>query len=176
MFGGVAQVLNLVIPQVPVGVWVLLLLALTLALLLGGGYERIERLAMIKVGLFTLLTFSAAVILTRQTGFSWRELAGGLRFECRVRVGDAVAVFGSRELARASFSCTRTGVSRRATRDIPERETRPANGSASAWLGARHERRHHRVDGGLHSCHSGLLSAGRGEFFTGWERSRGLEI
>ena len=74
MFGGVAQVLNLVIPSVPIVVWVPLLLGLTLALLIGGGYERIERLAMVKVGFFTLLTFLAAMILTRAPEFNWSEL------------------------------------------------------------------------------------------------------
>ena len=59
MFGGVAQVMNILIPAVPVACGCSASLALTLALLLGGGYERIERLATIKVGLFTMLTVLA---------------------------------------------------------------------------------------------------------------------
>src|SRR5205814_4983947 len=47
MFGGVAQVLNLLVTAIPVNVWVVFLMILTLAILLGGGYERIERLAMV---------------------------------------------------------------------------------------------------------------------------------
>src|SRR4030095_16935246 len=54
MYGGVSQVLNALVPAIPVAVWVGVCLAITLALLLGGGYDRIERLAFIKVGLFTL--------------------------------------------------------------------------------------------------------------------------
>src|SRR6266545_231053 len=42
MFGGVAKVMNQLVPVVPVEVWVLVFLGITLALLLGGGYERIE--------------------------------------------------------------------------------------------------------------------------------------
>src|SRR5437867_7117194 len=42
MFGGVSQVMNQLAPSVPVDVFVLGFLALTLVLLLGGGYERIE--------------------------------------------------------------------------------------------------------------------------------------
>src|SRR4249920_3178448 len=47
MFGGVAQVLNLLVPAISVNVWVGICLAVTLALLLGGGYSRIEKLAVI---------------------------------------------------------------------------------------------------------------------------------
>src|SRR5574342_155960 len=42
MFAGVSQVMNHLLPAVPVSAWVVIFLALTLALLLGGGYERIE--------------------------------------------------------------------------------------------------------------------------------------
>ena len=45
MFGGVAQVLNLLVPAISVNWWVGICLVLTLALLLGGGYSRIEKLA-----------------------------------------------------------------------------------------------------------------------------------
>ena len=69
MFGGVSQVMNLLIPAVSVNAWVVVFRGITLALLLGGGYERIERLAMIKVGFFTLLTVLAAVVLTRMPQF-----------------------------------------------------------------------------------------------------------
>ncbi len=39
-----------------------------IALLLGGGYDRIERLAFVKVGLFTALTICAAAVLVRRPG------------------------------------------------------------------------------------------------------------
>ena len=47
-------------------VWVGICLAITLAVLLGGGYARIERFAMVKVALFTLLTVCAAAVLLRR--------------------------------------------------------------------------------------------------------------
>src|SRR5215210_1267942 len=49
MFGGVSAVMNLLIPAIPVWAWVLIFWGITLALLLGGAYDRIERLAMVKV-------------------------------------------------------------------------------------------------------------------------------
>lgn len=82
MMGGVSQVLNLLAPAVPVRVWLLIILALTLLLLLGGGYKRIERLAMVKVSFFTLLTLLAAVVLMRMPQyFSWQDCLEGLKFK-----------------------------------------------------------------------------------------------
>jgi len=96
MFGGVAEVLSIVMPGVPVKVWVLLIWVLTLVLLLGGGYERIERLAMVKVGLFTLLTLLAAVLLVRRQDFDWSAaLSSGFQFNLQgAALTTAIAVFG----------------------------------------------------------------------------------
>jgi Mn2+/Fe2+ NRAMP family transporter len=90
MYAGVAQVLNLLAPSVPMNAWITLLVGITLALLLGGGYARIEKLATIKVGLFTMLTMLCALLLMRRPEyFSWRELAGGLAFSVAGRrLGD----------------------------------------------------------------------------------------
>src|SRR3970040_642414 len=65
MDGGGAQVMPLAIPQVTVRVWVVLLLGVTLAVLLRGGYRRIERVSLLQVGLFTVMTVLAAVVLMR---------------------------------------------------------------------------------------------------------------
>jgi manganese transport protein len=96
MYGGVSQVMNLLMPAVPVTAWVLVFLIVTLALLLGGGYGRIEGIAMVKVALFTMLTVLAALILIRMPRFfSWTDAAGGLRFHLPpAGLGMAVAVFG----------------------------------------------------------------------------------
>ena len=59
---------HLLVPAVPVNVWVGVCLAITLAVLLGGGYARIEKLALVKVGFFTLLTVCAAAVLLRRPG------------------------------------------------------------------------------------------------------------
>ncbi|MSU20992.1 MAG: divalent metal cation transporter [Pedosphaera sp.] len=119
MFGGVAQVMNLLIPAVPVTVWVLFFLALTLALLLGGAYARIEKLAMVKVGLFTLLTLLAAVVLIRTPQyFSWKEVLEGLQFHLPSEgLSTAVAVFGitgvgASELFMYPYWCVEKGYAR----------------------------------------------------------------
>ena len=119
MLGGVSQVMHLLVPAVPVWTWVLIFLALTLLLLLGGGYERVERLAMVKVGLFTLLTLLAAVVLVRMPQyFSWRDCLEGLRFELPgAGVSTALAVFGitgvgASELFMYPYWCVEKGYAR----------------------------------------------------------------
>jgi len=123
MFGGVSQVMNLLIPQVSVKLWVVIFLAITLALLLGGGYGRIERLAMVKVGLFTMLTFLAALLLVRMPQyFSWDAFWDGFKFKLPgAGFADAVAVFGitgvgASELFMYPYWCVEKGYARFAGR------------------------------------------------------------
>jgi manganese transport protein len=119
MFGGVSQVLNQLMPAIPVQAWVLFLLVVSLALLLGGGYTRIEGLATLKVALFTMLTFFCAAILVQQpTGFSWSEVAAGLKFQLPgAGLATAVAVFGitgvgTNELFMYPYWCVEKGYAR----------------------------------------------------------------
>ena len=119
MYGGLAQLLNLLVPAVPAAAWALVLLALTLALVLGGGYERVERLALVKVALFTLLTVLAAIVLTRQgEHFSWARVAEGLRFRLPATgFATALAVFGitgvgATELFMYPYWCVEKGYAR----------------------------------------------------------------
>jgi manganese transport protein len=119
MFGGVSQVMHLLIPAVPVTAWVLIFAAITLALLLGGGYDRIERLAMVKVGLFTMLTLMSALLLLRMPQyFSWAQLAEGFKFKMPGEgFGTAVAVFGitgvgASELFMYPYWCVEKGYAR----------------------------------------------------------------
>jgi manganese transport protein len=123
MFGGVSQVMNQIIPAVPVNAWVLVFLVITLALLLGGGYKRIERLAMVKVGLFTMLTFLCALLLMRMPQyFSWDRLFEGLKFRAPGEgLATAVAVFGitgvgATELFMYPYWCVEKGYARWAGR------------------------------------------------------------
>lgn len=119
MFGGVGQVMNLLIPSVPVNVWVLLFLGLTLALLLYGAYPRIEKLAMIKVGLFSLLTVLAALVMLRMPQyFSTQDFLNGLKFTLPGEgLATAVAVFGitgvgASELFMYPYWCVEKGYMR----------------------------------------------------------------
>jgi Mn2+/Fe2+ NRAMP family transporter len=119
MFGGVSQVLHLLMPALAERVWVVILLALTLALLLGGGYARIERLAVVKVGLFTLITFLAALVLMRMPQyFNWSGLVEGVRLRLPPQgIATAAAVFGitgvgATELFMYPYWCVEKGYAR----------------------------------------------------------------
>jgi Mn2+/Fe2+ NRAMP family transporter len=118
MFGGVAQVLNAIVPAVSVNLWVAVLLAITLALLLGGGYSRIERFSLVKVALFTVLTVCAAIVLIRQPGFSLAAAATGLTPVLPAQgLATAIAVFGitgvgATELVMYPYWCIEKGYAR----------------------------------------------------------------
>jgi hypothetical protein len=119
MFGGVSQVLTLLVPAVAERAWVVMLLGLTLFLLLGGGYSRIERLAVVKVGLFTLITLLAAVVLMRMPQyFNWSGLLEGVRLRLPPQgIATAAAVFGitgvgATELFMYPYWCVEKGYAR----------------------------------------------------------------
>jgi Mn2+/Fe2+ NRAMP family transporter len=119
MFAGVAQVLNTLMPQLVTEAWVIVLLGGTLWLLLGGGYERIEHLATLKVGLFTMLTLMCAMMLTAKPQyFSWTQLAEGFGFQLPGGgLTTAVAVFGitgvgAAELFMYPYWCVEKGYAR----------------------------------------------------------------
>jgi len=142
MYGGVAQVMHLAIPQVTVRVWVVLLLGVTLALLLRGGYGRIERVSLLQVGLFTVMTVLAAVVLMRMPDqFAWSDVREGLSFQLPAQgFATAVAVFGitgvgATELFMYPYWCVEKGYARFAgARDDSESWTRRARG----WIGVMH--------------------------------------
>jgi manganese transport protein len=142
MFGGVSQVMNLLIPAISVKLWVVIFLAITLALLLGGGYGRIERLAMVKVGLFTMLTFLAALLLVRMPQyFSWDAFWDGFKFKMPgAGFADAVAVFGitgvgASELFMYPYWCVEKGYARFAGRREASAEWRHR---ARGWVRVMH--------------------------------------
>jgi manganese transport protein len=119
MFGGVAEVLHLLFPVIGVSIWIVLLLGITLALLLRGAYKRIEWLATIKVGLFTMLTILAAVVMVRMPEhFSWDQMMTGLRLQMPgTGLATAVAVFGvtgvgASELFMYPYWCVEKGYAR----------------------------------------------------------------
>ena len=119
MYGGVGQVLHVLVPAIPVTIWVAICLAITLAVLLGGGYARIERFAMFKVGLFTMLTvFAAAVLIRRPGAMSVADLQSGLSFDLPpAGLVTAIAVFGitgvgATELVMYPYWCVEKGYAR----------------------------------------------------------------
>ena len=119
MYGGVAQVLHLLIPAISIRAWVAVCLAVTIAVLLGGGYNRIEKLALVKVGIFSMLTiFAAAVLMRRPGAVVASDLARGFSFELPAAgLATAIAVFGitgvgATELVMYPYWCIEKGYAR----------------------------------------------------------------
>jgi Mn2+/Fe2+ NRAMP family transporter len=142
MFGGVAQVMNLLVPPVPVAAWVAAFAALTVALLLGGGYERVERFAVFKVALFTLITVLAAFVLTGMPQyFSWPEVLSGLTPALPKKgLATAVAVFGitgvgATELVMYPYWCVEKGYAQYVGR---REETDAWRNRARGWIRVMH--------------------------------------
>ena len=116
--------------------------ALTLVLLLGGGYDRVERFAVVKVGLFTLITVLAAVVLTRMPQyFSWTEALSGLRPSLPTTgLATAVAVFGITgvggvELVMYPYWCVEKGYAQYVGR---REETAAWQARARGWIRVMH--------------------------------------
>jgi len=141
MFGGVAQVL-FQLSGIAVNYWVVALLGITLALLLGGGYDRIEHLATLKVGLFTMLTLLCALMMTRRPeDFTWADFASGFQFHLpESGITTAIAVFGitgvgAAELFMYPYWCVEKGYARFAGR----RDASVAwRGRALGWIKVMH--------------------------------------
>ena len=119
MYGGVAQVLNLLVPQISISAWVAVCMCVTIAVLLGGGYARIEKLALVKVAFFSVLTICAAAVLLRRTGaVTTADLANGLSFGLPAAgLATAIAVFGitgvgATELVQYPYWCVEKGYAR----------------------------------------------------------------
>ena len=135
MYGGVAQVFNIVFPAISTTVWILAEMVITLLILLGGHYERIETLATIKVCLFTMLTLLCAALLVAQPSFSMSDIVEGLKFQMPGKgIATAIAVFGitgvgASELFMYPYWCTEKGYARWAgTNDGSEAWQRRAKG------------------------------------------------
>ena len=135
MFIGVSQAMFLV-TGVPVTAWVIIFFVLTLVLLLGGAYHRIEKIAMVKVGLFTLVTLLSAIVLMRMPQyFSWGAIGEGLTFQIPAAgLAIAVATFGitgvgATELYMYTYWCVEKGYARyTGTREDSEAWRRRAHG------------------------------------------------
>jgi Mn2+/Fe2+ NRAMP family transporter len=82
MLGGIAEVLNRLVPAVPINAWVWIVNLGTVVILSVGRYELIERVSMIMVAGFTLMTVGAAVVLLESPQyFSWAAVLDGLSFK-----------------------------------------------------------------------------------------------
>jgi hypothetical protein len=136
MLGSIAQVLDQVMPGIPITAWVWIINLGTVAILSVGRYQMIERVSMAMVAGFTVMTIGAAFVLSGNPQyFSWGAVAEGLSF--RMPEGgllSAVAVVGltgvgASELGIYPYWCLEKGYARfTGPRDDTPAWTRRARG------------------------------------------------
>ncbi len=142
MYAGVAQVMSLVLPGIPVDAWVIVLTGLTLVVLLAGTYRHVEAAAIWMVAIFTFMTVLAAGVLTgRPEYFSWTRVLHGLEPALPDQgILIAVVVFGitgvnSGELFAYPYWCVEKGYARFAG---PCDHGEPWRRRAQGWIRVMH--------------------------------------
>lgn len=116
MLGGSAIVLNLIFPNIPLSLW-LILLGISLGLLIFKNYYRlIEKAATLMVFGFTIFTVASLIgLFFTPFGFSWEEVKTGLTFELpREVLFVAIGAFGitgvaSDEIIAYTYWCQEKG-------------------------------------------------------------------
>ncbi len=98
IIGGVGLVLNILIPQVSVVIWVLIVAPIVSLMIFRGKYRFIETVALIMIGLFALFTIACVVgVQFTEFAFSSADIFEGLSLWNGIPVayiGVAIAAFG----------------------------------------------------------------------------------
>ena len=138
MLGGISEILNRLLPSVPITAFVWILAGLSMVLLVAGKYVLVERVAMGLVVSFTALTVSCCFLLFKLPQyFDWGEVLHGLTFQPpEGGMATAVAAFGitgvgATELVMYPYWCIEKGYAQYAgRRDGSEGWT----GRALGWI------------------------------------------
>ncbi|MDH3710715.1 MAG: Nramp family divalent metal transporter [Cyclobacteriaceae bacterium] len=92
--GGVAIILNMIWPQIPLVVAVFVVVIVVALLVFKGYYGSIEKISLVLIAFFTIFTFTALYFLTyTDYALTWDSIASGLRFQ--LPVAAVAVVFGA---------------------------------------------------------------------------------
>jgi len=96
IIGGVAIILNQIVPGVPLLAWTLILAPSVSLLVFRGWYTPIERISLVMIGLFTLLTLASLIMLQRtEYALEFSDVASGLTFDLpKFALAAAIGAFG----------------------------------------------------------------------------------
>lgn len=96
MIGGVALALNIAIPGIPVWLWAWIMAFLVVGLVLGSGYKRIEKTAVLLIAVFSLFTiFCVFLLQSTEYAISGADILEGMSFQMPAAViGVALGAFG----------------------------------------------------------------------------------
>ena len=77
-----AIILNMAIPGLSIPVWTILTASVVIGVMLFGFYEVVEKISLVFMGLFTVFTL-LALLMVQKTGFAvtWPDIAEGLSFK-----------------------------------------------------------------------------------------------
>lgn len=116
MLGGSALVLHMLLPQVPVVVWVVVLTILVSLLVYKNYYPFLEKASLFMLLVFTVITLASLVVVQFTVyAFSWQDVASGLQFELpAAMVMLAIGAFGitgvgSDEIISYNYWCLEKG-------------------------------------------------------------------
>ena len=119
MLGAISEILHKAIPAIPFQGWLWVTVIVTFVMLSSGRYGVVERVAMVSVVTFTILTLSTAFVLLQRPGFfSWPRLLEGFSFDMpKGGFGTAVTVFGitgvgAMDLITYPYFCIEKGYAR----------------------------------------------------------------
>ena len=138
IIGGVAIILNIAIPGLSVATWTILTALVVISVMLFGYYGVVEKISLVFMGLFTLFTL-AALIMVQKTGFAvtWPDIAEGVSFKLpKATVGFALAAFGltgvgGDEILSYNYWCIEKGYARFTG---PKRESEEWRKRAKGWI------------------------------------------
>ncbi len=94
--GGVAIILNMAVPSVDIRIWTPIVAISVSLLVFRGYYQPIEKISLVMIGAFTVLTL-VSVFMLQKTEFavSWADIGSGLTFELpAIYVAVALGAFG----------------------------------------------------------------------------------
>tara|TARA_R110002096_G_scaffold93979_9_gene211827 strand:+ start:1991 stop:3373 length:1383 start_codon:yes stop_codon:yes gene_type:complete len=98
IIGGVGLVLNILVPSVPVWIWVCLTAPIVSLLVFRGRYAFIEKVSLVMIGLFAIFTMACVIgVQYTEFAFTGSDIAEGLSFWNGIPIaiiGVAIAAFG----------------------------------------------------------------------------------
>ena len=136
--GGVALVLNIAFPGVSVSIWTWITAISVALLVFKGYYQPIEKISLVMIFMFTLLTVTCVVFLQfTEYAVSWANILEGMRFGLpKAAVGVVIAAFGltgvgGDEIMYYSYWCKEKGY---AAFTGPKKDTPEWVRRAKGWI------------------------------------------
>ena len=136
--GGVAIIMNIIMPQATVGIWSFAIAILVAAMTFQGYYKRIERFSLFMIFFFTLFTaLSLYFVQFTQFAFTWEDVLSGLTFQLpKETVVFAIGAFGitgvgGEEILYYNYWCLEKGYARHTG---PEEDSAEWRSRAKGWM------------------------------------------